>query len=164
MVRLAGGCQCGAVRFALRAQPHQPCVCTCRMCQKATGSVLPAFAGVNFADFELTRGEIAWWRSSSTGERGFCRGCGTPLAWVDPERTYIAFTAGSFDEPERVAPIHSYGAESRVGWLEAAAALPSMRIGIDGRTRDWPHESVRRTNRQHPDRDTEAWPPEHGPR
>ena len=37
-----GGCQCGAVRYALYAEPTNPHVCHCRMCQKAFGNVFAA--------------------------------------------------------------------------------------------------------------------------
>ena len=34
---LTGGCQCGAVRYALYAMPERAGICHCRMCQKAVG-------------------------------------------------------------------------------------------------------------------------------
>ena len=64
-VRLAGGCQCGAVRYALHAMPTYPMICYCRMCQKQFGNISGAFAGVERKDFELTRGELA--RSTRAG-------------------------------------------------------------------------------------------------
>ena len=41
-IRLTGGCQCGAVRYALLAAPSEPHLCHCRMCQKAFGSYFAA--------------------------------------------------------------------------------------------------------------------------
>ena len=51
-----GGCQCGAVRYALYAEPTNPHVCHCRMCQKAFGSYFAPLAGVPLGDFAWTRG------------------------------------------------------------------------------------------------------------
>ena len=34
----SGGCQCGAVRYALYAEPYGTQICHCRMCQKAFGA------------------------------------------------------------------------------------------------------------------------------
>src|SRR4051794_17979353 len=95
-VRLTGGCQCGAVRFAMTRMPHQPCICHCRMCQKAAGNLFGAFGGVDLEFFELTRGRIKWWASSANAERGFCENCGTPLAWREAGWDYIAMMTGSF--------------------------------------------------------------------
>ena len=162
-VRLTGGCQCGAVRYALHAQPARPCICHCRMCQKAVGNVFGSFAGVPTEKFELTRGEITWWVSSSAGERGFCRNCGTPLAWRNPEHSWTSMTIGSFDEPVRVKPIYVYGAESIVPWLHdvlAIAATETGKAGLQVKAEHDPHyENIRRTNNQHPDCDTTDWTP-----
>ncbi len=34
----SGGCQCGAVRYALYAEPYDTHICHCRMSQKAFGA------------------------------------------------------------------------------------------------------------------------------
>jgi hypothetical protein len=158
-VRLNGGCQCGAVRYVVTRQPEKPCVCYCRVCQKASGNILATFATVPIEAFELTRGEITWWASSEQGERGFCGICGTPVTWRNPVETdQISTTIGSFDKPELVKPTIAYGGEAKISWTDEAVHRQPIRIG-DGITAGWPAELVRRTNHQHPDHDTGSWTP-----
>jgi len=56
-VLLTGGCQCGAIRFAVTAAPAKISVCHCRMCQKASGAPFASFADIEHADFAWTRGQ-----------------------------------------------------------------------------------------------------------
>ena len=129
-VRLTGGCQCGAVRYVLTAMPEKPCVCYCRMCQKASGNILATFATVSISDFEVTRGAVAWWSSSEQGERGFCINCGTPLLWRNPlEADVMSTTLGSLDHPELVKPVISYGGESKIDWTDEAVHRIPVKIG-----------------------------------
>ena len=81
--RLTGGCQCGAVRYALLEEPTGAHICHCRMCQKAFGSFFAPLTGLPMTAFEITRGELAIFKSSDPTERGFCRNCGTPLTIHD---------------------------------------------------------------------------------
>ena len=53
---LAGGCQCGAVRYRLIAEPTGVNICHCRMCQKASGGPFMAFGGVRVSEFVVTSG------------------------------------------------------------------------------------------------------------
>ena len=123
---LTGGCQCGAIRFALKAPPTKVSICHCRMCQKASGAPFAAFAEIENSDFTWTRGKPAAFRSSSIAERGFCRDCGTPLSFRRLDGPRIEIMTGSFDRPDRVVPITQYGTESRLGWVVAIANLPSQ--------------------------------------
>ena len=68
---LTGGCQCGAVRFAVSAAPNRVSICHCRMCQKASGAPFASFADINKEDFAWTRGKPAAFKSSSIAERDF---------------------------------------------------------------------------------------------
>ena len=156
-MRITGGCQCGAVRYALHAAPTNPHICHCRMCQKAFGSFFAPFAGVPVEAFELTRGTLAVFMSSGETERGFCRNCGTPLTIHDAGSPRISFSLGSLDEPEKVKPAKQYGVESRLSWFAALPGLP----GDKSTEEDDPALAarIRLTNHQHPDHDTEAWPP-----
>jgi hypothetical protein len=75
---LTGGCQCGAVRFALSAPPRKVSICHCRMCQKAAGAPFASLAAIEHGDFAWTRGKPRAFRSSTIAMRDFCADCGTP--------------------------------------------------------------------------------------
>ena len=73
---LTGGCQCGAVRYALYAMPERTSLCHCRMCQKAVGQPFAAYTCVPADKFAWTRGKPPTFRSSTAAERHFCPACG----------------------------------------------------------------------------------------
>lgn len=103
-VRLAGGCQCGCVRYELSGAPDHVSVCHCRMCQKASGGPIMAFARVRKGALSWTRGQPASFRSSSLVERQFCAACGTPLTYNLIEGPNISVTIGSWMIPRRRDP------------------------------------------------------------
>jgi hypothetical protein len=154
--RLSGGCQCGAVRYALHEEPGDPHICHCRMCQKAFGSFFAPLTGVPREKFELTRGELATFMSSDQAERGFCRDCGTPLTFRYLHSPRIAVSIGSLDEPEKIPPANQYGIEGRLSWFAGLAKLPGEKSTED----DNPDLAGRiaASNHQHPDHDTAEWP------
>ncbi len=94
-----GGCQCGAVRYALYAEPTNPHVCHCRMCQKAFGNYFAPFAGLPPKDFAWVKGTPGLFKSSEVAERGFCRDCGTPLFFRAADKDRISVSLGSLDDP-----------------------------------------------------------------
>jgi hypothetical protein len=143
-----GGCQCGAIRYALYAEPANPHVCHCRMCQKAFGNYFAPFAGVSLGDFAWIKGEPGVFRSSEAAERGFCRDCGTPLFYRYRDHDRISVSLGSLDDPDRVVPARQFGIESRLPFMATLASLPGMR------TEEYvpPAEAERLASRQHPDR------------
>jgi hypothetical protein len=154
--RLTGGCQCGAVRYAVHEPPANPHICHCRMCQKAFGNFFAALTGVSMDKFEITRGEPAIFMSSDQTERGFCSNCGTPLTFHYVNSKRIAFSIGSLDEPEKAAPERQFGVEARLPYFAALVALPGEKT-----TEEEDPEiaaKIARSNHQHPDHDTTDWP------
>src|SRR5918995_7415553 len=121
---MTGGCQCGAVRYALYAEPTDPSICHCRMCQKAFGNYMAPLAGVSLADLAWTRGKLAVFRSSDAVERGFCRDCGTPLTYRVLASDRISVSIGSVDEPARVRPIAQYGIQGLLPAFNELHTLP----------------------------------------
>jgi hypothetical protein len=151
---LTGGCQCGAVRYALYAEPSGTSICHCRMCQKAVGNYFAAFTGVKRADFAWTRGKPGSFRSSEVIERDFCRDCGTPLTYRPLDGDRVSVTIGSLDQPDRVHSDHQYGVESRLSDFAKLASLPG------DKTEDWAGDRLAKlATRQHPDHETRDWKP-----
>ncbi len=146
---MTGGCQCGAVRYALMSEPTHSSICHCRMCQKAFGNYFAPLTGVPRGDLVWTKSQPGIFKSSEAVERGFCRDCGTPLTFAYVERDRITVSIGSLDEPDRITPEIQYGVESRLPFFEMLHTLPGERTG-DGAS---PEELKRMASRQHPDHD-----------
>jgi hypothetical protein len=121
---LTGGCQCGAVRYAIPVPTTGVHLCHCRMCQRAVGNVFAALAPVPRASVTWTRGKPKQFKSSTAAQRGFCPKCGTPLTFGYVRGATTHFTIGSLDEPSAVTPEIHYGAESWVRWLKLADKKP----------------------------------------
>jgi hypothetical protein len=157
---LSGGCQCGAVRFRIDGEIRRASVCHCRMCQKAFGAPFGAFASIRSADVAWTRGSRKTFQSSTGVARGFCGDCGTPLTFeaaVGGETMGLAIAA--FDDPSAIRPVRQLSLESRIAWLDDLDGLrgPTAEEQAGMAARYGPVVS-----RQHPDHDTETWPPTEG--
>jgi hypothetical protein len=144
-----GGCQCGAVRYAISTPFENPHICHCRMCQKAFGNYFAALVGTSKSGLSWTRSKPAFFRSSEIVQRGFCPACGTPLSFDYDYSDRIAVSIGSLDHPERVMPAIQYGAESRLPAFAYLHTLPATRTEDD-----IPADMMEKLkSRQHPDRE-----------
>lgn len=119
-----GGCQCGAVRYEMRAEDALADICHCRMCQRASGQPFMAFVKVKDESVRFTAGAPSVFSSSNIAERGFCRDCGTPLTYRRFGTGDINITLCSLDEPGRFAPAMQFGVQSKLAWVDAIAQLP----------------------------------------
>jgi hypothetical protein len=148
---LTGGCQCGAVRFAVYAEkPVRIGLCHCRMCQKAVAGPFISLADIRHEDFAWTRGKPASFRSSTIAERDFCAACGTPLSYRQIGGDHIELTTGSFDHPELVVPTYATGTESQLPWAHAIGSLPGRATSQTSNA-----DALKRiVSHQHPDHDT----------
>lgn len=152
-----GGCQCGAIRFRVDGELKDSSICHCRMCQKAFGAYYAPLVSVRGAELQWTRGERKRFRSSNLVERGFCADCGTPLTYEAPDG--IAIAAGAFDDPSALPPVIQYGTEGKMPFADTLHRLPAMLTAEDAAT-PFVLEIV---SYQHPDHDTQEWPPETRP-
>jgi hypothetical protein len=150
-----GGCQCGAVRFRVEGALGDASVCHCRMCQKASGGFYMPLVWVRGAKLTWTRSTPGKFQSSNVVSRGFCKSCGTPLTYEAPDG--IALSIGAFDHPEGIVPTMQWGIEAKLPYIDDVPKLPGKTTLEDPSTGDFLHHLV---SYQHPDHDTETWPPE----
>lgn len=153
-----GGCQCGAVRFAV-GRLGRGSICHCRMCQKAFG----AFFGPLVTSFELTwtRGAPKYFESSDKIKRGFCAECGTPLTYEEigrPADQQVEIAIGAFDDPTVAAPAIQVNIAYKLPFFDGLAALPVRTEYAAG----WHEFMATLVSHQHPDHDTVEWPPRRG--
>ena len=126
------------------------------MCQKAFGSWGAALVTIPAAQLTWPRGEPASFRSSSIVSRGFCKDCGTPLYMREDGSPVYDIAIGTLDNPNAAPPIEQAGLESKLSWFDTLATLPAHRTQ-DERT---PEDLKKLASFQHPDHDTDVWPPE----
>jgi hypothetical protein len=149
----AGGCQCGAVRYRV-SRLGGAAICHCRMCQKAFGSFFGPL--VTAEDLFWTRGEPKYYRSSNRARRGFCGECGTPLCYLEDESA-VELAIGTLDDPTVAPPTKQINVGSKIAYFDG---LPGLR--------HQPHPdreaafNATVVNYQHPDHDTDEWPPAAG--
>jgi len=156
-IAVTGGCQCGAVRYRSSQLMDNAHICHCRMCQKAVGNFFAALVGAPNDRLEWTRGAPSVFASSDLAERGFCDTCGTPLFYRSIGGTRTGLTIGSLDDPSLAPPQVQVGMEGRYGFMDGLLHLPDSGATEDDMADEAP--LIAASNHQHPDHETETWPP-----
>jgi hypothetical protein len=126
-----GGCLCGRVRYRVTARPADVIACHCRECRRMSGHFFAATAAPREA-FEITESSgLAWYSSSKTSRRGFCRDCGSSLFFDHGPEEPIGIAAGSVDgDPGLRLAAHIY--------VEEAGGYYSISDGVDQfDSREW---------------------------
>ena len=113
-----GGCLCGALRYEAAVTESENWYCHCRMCQKATGSVVSTSAIIKKSQLRMLKGTAKFYQSSTDIERGFCANCGSPMFFRPITEDWISILSGTLDDPEVAPPEGHYGVESRISWLK----------------------------------------------
>jgi hypothetical protein len=143
------------VRFRV-ARLGRGSICHCRICQKQFG----AFYGPLITSHAVTwtRGAPKWFRSSNLARRGFCAECGTPLAYqADDDEIELAI--GAFDDPALAAPAIQVNPKDKLPFVDR---LPVLHTRTDDEAPAQAAFNRRVVSNQHPDHDTQVWPPSGG--
>ncbi len=133
---LTGGCQCGAARYAVAAEPLALYVCHCTECRRQSASAFGLSVIVPAAAFRLTSGDVATWsRPTDAGRRldcAFCRVCGSRLFHTNPGRATISLKGGGLDTPPDLsAAVHIWTSRKLAG-----VVIPDGAVQLSGEPDD----------------------------
>lgn len=132
-----GGCQCGAVRFEIAAEPATAYVCHCRDCQKQSASAFCMSVTFPTASVKITKGKMKrWCRPADSGAEvfcEFCEGCGSRLFHgKDSRPESINLKAGALDDASWVKPVAHVWTKRRQPWV----AIPVDMLTFEAQPED----------------------------
>ncbi|TRW99635.1 hypothetical protein FNJ84_02865 [Paracoccus sp. M683] len=121
---IRGSCLCGGVCFSGDAESPRVTICHCSRCRKWTGHVVAAF----HMGSPQINGEVTWFQSSETGERGFCPTCGASLFWrqIGGADGGVAVSAGAVDSPTGLQLAGHIWVEDKGDYYDIADDLPRI--------------------------------------
>ena len=127
---LTGGCQCGKVRYEVRAPTADLYHCHCSMCRKVHGASFATYAIAPKEAVVYTQGaeNLSRFDSSLGVSRFFCKTCGCQLTIdvaANPDLRW--FTPGTLDRGQHPGAAdterHIY-VDSKLPWLHLDNVLP----------------------------------------
>lgn len=122
---LTGGCQCGQIRYSLRAKPSVFYLCHCTECQRHTSSAFGESLRFNREDMDVTPGLASVSRMSESGKERqgwFCPDCGVRIWHGTNGSAEINIKAGTLDDTSWLVP---------AGHIWCSSKQPFMTISGD---------------------------------
>jgi hypothetical protein len=148
-MRAEGGCDCGAVRYALSNSPLIVHACHCRDCQRLSGSVYAVNIWIEKEFVELLAGTLSKYErkggSGSPHEVHRCSRCGTHVLndYRRAPGSYWWVRVGTLDDPAAFAPdLHLY-TRSKHPSVHLPEGVPVFEAYYD-RAQVWPAASLAR--------------------
>jgi len=124
-----GGCQCGAVRYRLKAMPLGVYACHCKDCQRFSGTSHTLSMVVNSGDAELVKGALKGFDKAADSGRTVrmlgCGECGTKI-WNEPLSSpgLIIVKPGTLDEAGWARPVGNIWTDRALPWVEIDLSQP----------------------------------------
>ena len=139
-----GGCQCGAMRYRLKASPLTVYNCHCKDCQRFSGAAWSMSMIVRDEDFEVLSGQtVRYDRKANSGNviaMNFCAHCHGWL-WIVPALPSIKVArAGTLDNMDWAEPVANIWTDSKATWAKIDPELvnfPERRGGPDALFDAW---------------------------
>lgn len=101
----SGGCACGAVRFTVHGALSEVVACHCQTCRRLSGYYWAA-THADWSDLvvETTRA-LAWYNSSTSARRAFCRECGSTLFFRQHASATVSISPGALDDASALSTV-----------------------------------------------------------
>jgi hypothetical protein len=123
--RLAGKCECGAVRYTVADEFLYAMNCHCSNCRAATGSAFKPMAGIEREKLHFAAGEDALLIVGDDNENHTrCAACGSLLFSVVRDGAYVHVALGSLVDPPSIRPAAHIYVGSKAPWFEITDDLP----------------------------------------
>lgn len=122
---MTGGCQCGALRYEIAAEPSTLYACHCADCQRQTGSAFALSLIVPRDAVRVTKGAPAVWErpgsqttSGTPADCVFCLECGARLYNLPSRNRAIAVVKpGTLDDTSWLKPVGHIWTKSAQPWV-----------------------------------------------
>jgi hypothetical protein len=128
---VAGGCQCGAIRYQLLARPLGVYRCHCKDCQRFSSGAYAMSMPLRRADLRPTQGEtVTYRRRADSGREQLmhaCAACGTKL-WNEPLSSpgLLVLKPGTLDDAAWAVPVGNIWVASKLPWIDVADDEPAF--------------------------------------
>lgn len=127
-----GGCLCSAVRYEVKGPLRNIVNCHCSMCQKLHGNFGP-HTKARKVNIKITNSDgLAWYKTSDTAQRGFCRECGSSLFWEPFNLDATGIIAGSLDGPTGLKTMGHIFVGEKPDFYEITDGNPQFQESSDG--------------------------------
>ena len=134
LMKVDGGCHCGAIRYEAEVDPETVSICHCTDCQQLSGSPYRGSVPAPSATFRLLAGNPSIYiKTADSGAKraqAFCGLCGTPIYAAAPENspTYN-LRLGSVRQRAQLQPRKQIWRTSAMPWAQNIALLPGPQKG-----------------------------------
>jgi hypothetical protein len=133
MMKITGGCHCGAIRFEAEIDPERVIACHCSDCQQMSGAPFRAVAFCPGDRFTVTGTPKHYVKTAESGNRrvqGFCGECGTPIYATSEQlpRTMYGIRLGCVDQRAQLPPRTQVWTRSAMPWLHGLESVRSFEM------------------------------------
>lgn len=131
MVKIEGGCLCGAVRYRSSAEPLMVVICQCTHCQRTSGSPYSVVLAMPTGSIEFTGERPVTYHdtgaSTKAVQREFCSKCGSPIVTCSDAAPNMQFLkTGSLDDASWVRPQAAIWCDSAQPWVPLPEGIARM--------------------------------------